>query len=78
MGPFTTGASMYVRRKFSASAFRSDIRDNSCTHMVYIGELCRYLTNTTAEPDDADATALLRGTACAGFDGVKQRYVFTA
>ena len=42
---FTTGASMYVRRKFSASAFRSDIRDNNCTHMVYIGELCRYLTN---------------------------------
>lgn len=50
----STGASMYVRRRFSASAFRSDIRDNHCTHMVYIGELCRYLTNIPAESDDAN------------------------
>ena len=50
---FTTGASMYVRRKFSASAFRGDIRDNNCTHMVYIGELCRYLNNIAGEPHDA-------------------------
>jgi citronellyl-CoA synthetase len=44
---------MYVRRRFSASAFRSDIRDNHCTHMVYIGELCRYLTNIPEEDGDA-------------------------
>jgi len=50
----SSGASMYVRRRFSASAFRSDIRDNHCTHMVYIGELCRYLTNIPAEADDAN------------------------
>ena len=50
---FSTGASMYVRRRFSASAFRSDIRDNHCTHMVYIGELCRYLTNIPEEDGDA-------------------------
>lgn len=49
----STGASMYVRRRFSASAFRSDIRDNQCTHMVYIGELCRYLTNIPEEGGDA-------------------------
>ena len=49
----TTGASMYVRRRFSASAFRSDIRDNHCTHMVYIGELCRYLTNIPEETGDS-------------------------
>ena len=49
----TTGASMFVRRRFSASAFRSDIRDNHCTHMVYIGELCRYLTNIPEEAGDA-------------------------
>ncbi|MEC8144728.1 MAG: AMP-binding protein, partial [Pseudomonadota bacterium] len=49
----TTGASMFVRRKFSASAFRSDICDNNCTHMVYIGELCRYLTNIPGEAGDA-------------------------
>ena len=50
---FTTGASMFVRRKFSASGFRGDIRESNCTHMVYIGELCRYLTNIAAEPGDA-------------------------
>jgi citronellyl-CoA synthetase len=50
----TTGAGMYVRRKFSASAFRGEICDYNCTHMVYIGELCRYLTNTPEQAGDAD------------------------
>ena len=49
---FTSGASMFVRRKFSASNFLTEVRDNSCTCLVYIGELCRYLTNTEARPDD--------------------------
>lgn len=47
-----TGASMFVRRKFSASNFLQDVRDHNCTGLVYIGELCRYLTNTEAKPDD--------------------------
>jgi citronellyl-CoA synthetase len=50
----TTGAGMYVRRKFSASAFRGEICNYNCTHMVYIGELCRYLTNTPEQAGDAD------------------------
>ncbi|MEC8821871.1 MAG: AMP-binding protein, partial [Pseudomonadota bacterium] len=49
---FTSGASMFVRRKFSASNFLTEVRDNSCTCLVYIGELCRYLSNTEAKPDD--------------------------
>jgi len=49
---FTSGASMFVRRKFSASNFLTEVRDNGCTCLVYIGELCRYLTNTEARPDD--------------------------
>jgi citronellyl-CoA synthetase len=46
------GASMFIRRKFSASNFLSDVRQNNCTGLIYIGELCRYLSNTPAKPDD--------------------------
>ncbi|MEQ8690880.1 MAG: AMP-binding protein, partial [Pseudomonadales bacterium] len=49
---FASGASMFVRRKFSASNFLPEVREHNCTGLVYIGELCRYLTNTEAKPDD--------------------------
>lgn len=49
-----TGASMFVRRKFSASNFLNEIRQHQCTHMIYIGELCRYLVNSEAKIDDAN------------------------
>ena len=48
-----TGASMFVRRKFSASNFLKEVRQHHCTHMIYIGELCRYLVNSEAQADDA-------------------------
>ncbi len=48
-----TGASMFVRRKFSASNFLKEVRQHHCTHMIYIGELCRYLVNSEAAADDA-------------------------
>ena len=47
-----SGASMFIRRKFSASNFLQEVRDEGCTLLVYIGELCRYLANTDAKPDD--------------------------
>ncbi|MEL7548199.1 MAG: AMP-binding protein, partial [Pseudomonadota bacterium] len=40
-----TGATVVLRRKFSASAFWDDCADNDVTVFVYIGELCRYLVN---------------------------------
>ena len=73
----TTGAGMFVRRKFSASAFRSDIRDNNCTHMVYIGELCRYLTNIPEETGDAQIplhSIMGNGMRPDIWMGFKQRY----
>jgi citronellyl-CoA synthetase len=73
----TSGASMFVRRKFSASAFRSDIRDNNCTHMVYIGELCRYLTNIPEEAGDASIplhSIMGNGMRPDIWMGFKQRY----
>lgn len=37
------GASLVIRRQFSASRFWSDVTENDCTIFQYIGELCRYL-----------------------------------
>lgn len=49
---FSTGAAMFIRRKFSGSNFLSEVRENGATCFVYIGELCRYLLNTSEQPDD--------------------------
>jgi len=49
-----SGASMYVRRKFSASNFLPEVREHNCTLLIYIGELCRYLINTPEASDDAN------------------------
>jgi fatty-acyl-CoA synthase len=40
-----TGASLALRRKFSASRFWEDVCRVNATRFVYIGELCRYLLN---------------------------------
>ena len=49
---FATGASMFVRRRFSARAFLPEIRAHGCTCFIYVGELCRYLDSLPAQPDD--------------------------
>jgi citronellyl-CoA synthetase len=48
----SSGASMFVRRKFSASSFLSEVREHQTSCFIYIGELCRYLVNTPESPDD--------------------------
>lgn len=52
---FTSGASMFVRRRFSARAFLPEIREHDCSCFIYVGELCRYLLSSPAKPDDADS-----------------------
>jgi acyl-CoA synthetase (AMP-forming)/AMP-acid ligase II len=49
-----TGATLALRRRFSASAFWNDIRGAHATRFMYIGELCRYLLNQPPRPDDRD------------------------
>jgi len=49
---FSTGAAMFLRRKFSASNFLNEVREHNTTCFVYIGELCRYLLNTPQLADD--------------------------
>jgi citronellyl-CoA synthetase len=48
----STGATMFIRRKFSSTHFLSEIRESGATCFIYIGELCRYLLNTPRQPDD--------------------------
>jgi citronellyl-CoA synthetase len=49
---FTTGACMFIRRKFSGSNFLSEVREHGATCFIYIGELCRYLLNVPVRADD--------------------------
>ena len=45
-----SGATIILRKKFSASAFWEDAVKHKATAFVYIGELCRYLMNTPEHP----------------------------
>jgi fatty-acyl-CoA synthase len=47
-----SGASALFRVKFSVSNFWSDINKYECSHMVYIGELWRYLVNTKKKQEN--------------------------
>jgi fatty-acyl-CoA synthase len=46
------GSELIVRKRFSATHFWPEIYAQKATHIVYIGELCRYLVNapTPADP----------------------------
>jgi acyl-CoA synthetase (AMP-forming)/AMP-acid ligase II len=48
------GATLVLARKFSASKFWDDIRTTQATAFCYIGELCRYLLNRPATPQDRE------------------------
>ncbi len=50
----TSGATLAMARKFSASGFWRDIRATRATAFVYIGELCRYLLNQPPGKHDRD------------------------
>ena len=53
-GILWSGGSMFIRRKFSASNFLAEVREQRTNVFVYIGEICRYLLHTDAAPNDAD------------------------
>jgi len=48
------GATLAMRRRFSASQFWSDTRKFKANSLIYVGEVCRYLMNQPARPDDRD------------------------
>jgi len=49
-----TGATLALRRRFSASKFWDDVRRFDATRFVYIGELCRYLLNQPEKENDGE------------------------
>jgi acyl-CoA synthetase (AMP-forming)/AMP-acid ligase II len=49
-----SGATLALRRRFSASRFWQDVREYGATRFIYIGELCRYLLNQPPQPEDRD------------------------
>jgi len=49
-----SGGTVVIRRRFSASDFWRDVRDERCTLFQYIGELCRYLVNTPYQPVETE------------------------
>lgn len=49
-----SGATMVLKKKFSASKFWPDVRESKATVIQYIGELCRYLLQAPATPRDPD------------------------
>ena len=51
---FYTGASIVIRRKFSASRFWEEVSESQSTIIQYIGEVCRYLLAAPATPYDAN------------------------
>ncbi len=48
----TVGGTIILRRKFSVHAFWDDCVRYGATHFIYIGELCRYLLNAPAHPQE--------------------------
>jgi len=47
-----SGATVVLRKKFSASNFWKDAIYYNCTALVYVGEICRFLINQAPSPLD--------------------------
>ncbi len=50
----SSGATIALRRRFSASSFLDDVRENGCTYFSSIGRVLNYILATPERPDDAD------------------------
>jgi fatty-acyl-CoA synthase len=48
------GGSVVLRERFSASHFWDDVVELKCTLVQYIGELCRYLVNSSPHPRESE------------------------
>ncbi len=48
------GASTFIKRKFSASSFWSEVQQFKTSAFVYVGELCRYLSFQDSSEDEID------------------------
>lgn len=48
----TSGCTVVLKKKFSASNFWKDCIAYDCTAFVYVGEICRFLVNQPKSPLD--------------------------
>jgi fatty-acyl-CoA synthase len=51
--PLMVGGSVFIREKFSARQFWTDVVAHRCTLFQYVGELCRYLVNAPPHPEES-------------------------
>jgi fatty-acyl-CoA synthase len=51
-GSLLSGGALVIARRFSAKRFWSDCAQHDVTSFQYIGELCRYMLNSPAHPDE--------------------------
>ncbi|MFJ7156617.1 AMP-binding protein [Streptomyces sp. NPDC101118] len=66
------GASVALRRRFSASAFLDDVRRHGATYFTYVGRAVQYLLATPPRPDDRDhALRLGFGTEAGAVDAAR-------
>ncbi|MGW7313362.1 AMP-binding protein [Streptomyces sp. NPDC054854] len=66
------GASVALRRRFSASAFLDDVRDYGATYFTYVGRAVQYLLATGPRPDDREHTLRLGfGTEAGAVDAAR-------
>ena len=66
-----SGASMFVRRRFSATQFWPEVQKHQTTLFVYVGELCRYLAMAPECPDEKNnPLKTMLGNGCARISGI--------
>ncbi|MEV6689611.1 AMP-binding protein [Streptomyces sp. NPDC051130] len=66
------GASVALRRRFSATAFLDDVRAHGATYFTYVGRAVQYLLATVPRPDDRDHTLRLGfGTEAGAVDAAR-------
>lgn len=66
------GASVALRRRFSASAFLDDVRAYGATYFTYVGRAVQYLLATDPRPDDREHTLRLGfGTEAGAVDAAR-------
>lgn len=73
----SSGAAVALRRRFSASAFLSDVRAHGATYFTYVGRAVRYLLATAERPDDREHPLRLGfGTEAGAVDAARFRERF--
>jgi citronellyl-CoA synthetase len=72
-----SGASVFLRRRFSASNFWPEVQQHQTTLFIYVGELCRYLAmqpECVEEKDNPIKTMLGNGLRPDVWDQFRQRF----